>query len=86
MRIMGCNEFPARAFSRILSLAAGNDEIVKSGLSHTENIDLAFVHQFPDPGTYKIRVALRSSKKLAGLSHIYYSNWQTLVVTRDKAE
>jgi|GEM_PF-2278264 len=53
------------------------------GEEYSKKINLTQLHQFPYPGSYQVRIVLRSSKNLRGLQNTYYSNWQTLVIVKD---
>lgn len=61
-----------------------DDEVLKVGESFNTKKDLTFVHQFPYPGFYEIRVAIRPSENLIGLDKTYYSNWVTLQILDKK--
>lgn len=58
-----------------------NKEIViKKGDSYSQKQNITFLHQFPYPGIYKVRVAIRPTNILKGLDTTYYSNWEILRV------
>ena len=50
------------------------------GESHSQSQNISFLHQFPYPGIYKIRVAIKPSPLLKGIENTYYSNWEILEV------
>lgn len=58
----------------------GKDLIIAPKESYTKLINLTQFHQFPNPGTYRVRVAIRPTKNISGLNKTYYSNWETLIV------
>lgn len=58
----------------------GKDLIIAPKENYTKLINLTQFHQFPNPGTYRVRVAIRPTKNISGLNKTYYSNWETLII------
>lgn len=58
------------------------DTTIRKGETFSHKQNLTYVHQFPYPGNYEIRVALRPSTRVKGIKKTYYSNWETLKIER----
>lgn len=60
----------------------GKDLIIAPKEIHIQEINLTANHQFPITGTYKVRIAMRPSKNILGLTKTYYSNWVPLIIAK----
>ncbi len=59
-----------------------SNTLLQKGESFIYSLNIGSLHQFPYPGVYTIRLAIRPSENTIGLSKTYYSNWQYLKVKR----
>lgn len=59
-----------------------DDYKLTNGNSFSIEQNITSRHHFPYAGQYKIRIGLRPSDDMEGLSETYYSNWQVLHVKR----
>ena len=66
--------------SEISFYGNGKELIIDSKGKHMKDINITQFHQFPNPGTYQVRIAIRPTKNISGLNQTYYSNWETLVI------
>ncbi len=61
---------------------SNKETVIKKGTSYSQEQDITYLYQFPYPGIYKVRVAIRPSNILKGIQKPYYSNWEVLKVEK----
>jgi tetratricopeptide (TPR) repeat protein len=61
----------------------GKDLVIDPKGAYTKNLNVTGFHQFPIAGTYKIRIAIRPTRNILGLTKTYYSNWVNLVIGKN---
>ena len=70
--------------SRYSTYSPHSDKILIPGDSVSKEINITRLHQFFEPGHYKVRIGLRPSNNILGLQKTYYSNWEELKILPKK--
>ena len=61
----------------------GKDILINSNGTYKKTINLTALYHFPIAGMYKVRIAIRPSKNISGLTKTYYSNWVNLIIIKN---
>ena len=69
--------------SEVTFYGGKTDIIIDTKKNYSATVNLTDYHHFPVAGTYRVRIAIRPTKNISGLTKTYYSNWVSLIIVKN---